>query len=288
MDINWKIEKHSDSAASLVFDCTEKAEGAILFMADEHVDNLHCDRELLERHHIQARQEAAPIIKVGDVFDAMGGKWDPRSSQDALRPEHKVNNYLDVLVSTSIDFYKPFAENIAVISPGNHESSIFKRHQTNLTSRMCDGLKALGSPVVELTYVSFLSLCFRIPADRRSVARTVLLHHGFGGGGEVTRGLIDNNRMRGLYDADVYVAGHIHRKNVDHNHILELTPGNKVVEREQIFLRCSTYKDESQTMDGYHAEKGRAGRPKGGYWLHYSVSRISGKGIDVKLVPIPA
>jgi hypothetical protein len=283
----WTVQKLTKSVAKIIIDASEVRSGRILLQSDEHFDNTHCVRELLLKHHDEAIIHGAPIIKVGDTFCAMQGKWDRRSDQSQLRPEHRVNNYLDSLVGTAGEFYGPFARQIAVITPGNHESSIAKHHQTDLTARLIDELNSkYGGSVVGLTYASFVRVVWRWGGGNAS-SKTILLNHGFGGGGPVTRGMIDNNRTAVQYHADVYVSGHIHRRNMDENVILRLSPKDTLETATQWFIRCGTYKTEHVGMEGYHTEKGRAARPLGGVWLQWDYER-AGNRQQVKLIPIPA
>ena len=76
-----------------------------LLLSDLHWDNPLCDRALLKKHLEQAKAAEAPILVFGDLFCAMQGKYDPRSSKASLRPEHQVPNYLDALVDTAVDFF---------------------------------------------------------------------------------------------------------------------------------------------------------------------------------------
>jgi hypothetical protein len=242
-----------------------------LFQADEHWDNAHCRLDLLKRHHDEAKELAAPIFKFGDTFCAMQGKWDKRASQSQLRPEHRGSNYLDSLVKTASEWYRPYQENIALICPGNHETSILKRHETNLTERLCD---RLGVEMGGYWGYVIVRLNRKVKGGRKSsYALHVHYHHGYGGGGEVTRGLIDNNRTRGQYIADIYFSGHIHRRNMDENQIVLCNRYGRIETREQVFLRLGTYKAEHDEPGGYHAESGRAARPLGGWWVKFTYAK---------------
>lgn len=240
-----------------------------LLLADIHWDNAHCDLHKFKKDMDEALKCGAPIFIFGDFFCAMQGKWDPRSSQDALRPEHRGGNYLDLLIESAAKWLEPYKKNLALISPGNHETAIQKRHETNLTERLITLLRHSGSSVEIGSYWGFVKFC--VNWHNKTIG-TIDLHysHGYGGGGEVTRGLIDWSRTRGQYIADVYVAGHIHRRNMDENIITTVSSAGKSHQVKQLFLRCGTYKDEHQP-NGWHVEKGRAGRPLGGWWLDINV-----------------
>jgi hypothetical protein len=195
----------------------------------------------------------------------MQGKWDKRADQNQLRGEHRGNNYLDKLVDTAEKWYTPYAKNIALITDGNHEGSIMQRHQTDILERLSDRLKVLHGP-----FWGFVIFNFKKLKDRGATSKVLHFHHGYGGGGEVTRGMIDNSRTRGQYRADIYVSGHIHRRNSDENIITEVVPQKRTIrQKRELFLRASTYKNET---GGWHAETGKAGRPLGGWWLNFKFS----------------
>jgi hypothetical protein len=267
----WTITKLGPNVHALDLHMEHAGEEQeVLFQADEHWDNAHCRLDLLKRHHEEAKALGAPILKFGDVFCAMQGKWDKRASQDQLRAEHRGCNYLDRLVSTAAEWYRPYKDNIALICPGNHETSILKRHETNLTERLCDRLGVeMGS------YWGYVVV--RLARHWKGIQKNeyhvhIHYHHGYGGGGEVTRGLIDHSRTRGQYLADIYFSGHIHRRNMDENQIVYCDRLGNIRVREQLFLRLGTYKDEHD-CHGFHIEKGRAARPLGGWWVRFRYER---------------
>lgn len=282
----WTAERLSADAFQISFPVRNSGdERWVLLMSDEHWDNQHCDLALLKRHHEEALERDAPILKFGDLFCAMQGKWDKRSDQNQLRPEHRGNNYLDLLVTSAAKFYQPFSSHIAVISPGNHELSIAQRHQTDLIERLCD---RLGPQTMHAAYTGFIRFrMFREIAGGKASAlcRDLHYHHGYGGGGEVTRGLIDNSRTRGQYIADIYYSGHIHRRNHDENIVQYLDASGNVAQREQLFLRGGAYKHDEDCT--WHKTQGRGARPLGGWWLKFTYHR-SVKGDTVLVDAIPA
>ena len=60
----------------------------LLCTSDRHHDSISCDRELELAHLKQAKEKNAYIIDVGDLFDCMQGKFDPRRTYSHLRPEY--------------------------------------------------------------------------------------------------------------------------------------------------------------------------------------------------------
>lgn len=280
--LKWSIEKTDEKCHRLVYHVPSVINvPELLCLTDLHWDSAHCARELLKDHLEKALANNTPVVMFGDVFDVMQGKWDPRASQDALREEHRGSNYLDRIISTAIDWFKPYAKIIALVSPGNHEQSIAKRHETSLISRFVQGLQSHGSPVVEGGYWGFMSIQFL--ASGHSASTSLHYHHGYGGGGEVTRGQIDNNRTRSQYYGNIFVSGHIHRRNFDENIMLTVDAHGRLRRDHQLFLRCASYKDE---VDGWHAEKGRAARPLGGWLVRFKLNRQkSGAALTVHPEP---
>lgn len=255
----------------------------VLLLADVHWDSAHCRLDLLRDAMEQAKAEGAPVVIAGDFFDAMQGKWDPRADQKALRDEHRGGAYLDLLVSTAAEWLKPYAANIAVISYGNHETSIKKRHEVDLLQRLCQELRRAGSPVECGPYWGYVVLVGDFPNKNRDNVK-ICYHHGYGGGGEASRGFLDHNRTRGQYEADVYLSGHIHRRNCDENIITRVTSRGMVRKRRQLFLRASCWKDEA--ADGWHVQQGRASRPIGGWWLEVTATHNKhGYKLDFRAIP---
>lgn len=255
-------------------------EHEVLLTSDHHWDNTHCDRALLKRHLDEAMDKNAPVFSFGDTFCAMQGKWDPRRDQEQLRAEHRGNNYLDRLVKTAAEWYAPYSKVCKLWTPGNHEENILVRLETNLLDRMVDRLKDISPDVRVGSYWGFVKFRFDFG---KTLEKSLCYHHGYGGGGEVTRGMIDNSRTRGQYDADIHYSGHIHRRNVDENVITGVAANGTIVKRSQLFFRGSTYKDENT---GWHATKGRSARPLGGWWLKFTYRPTNeGHLIDMSYSP---
>lgn len=263
--MSWKIKRTDTNACAIDMGWTSASGSKTAFLAsDIHWDSQQCNLSKLKDDLDKALEANMPVFIFGDLFDAMQGKWDPRASQESLREEHRGGNYLDLLVDTSFEWFKKYAKVLALISPGNHETSIQKRHEVNLTERLVTLLRREGSPCILGTYWGFVVFQHRL--NSKSCFHALHYHHGYGGGGEVSRGLIDHSRTRGQYHADIYVSGHIHRRNYDENILTCSTHTGGVVRKKQLFLRCGAYKDET---DGWHAQQGRASRPIGGWLLSF-------------------
>lgn len=250
----------------------------VLWSADRHWDHPLSDQGLQRRHLEQARERKALVIDIGDLFCAMQGRYDPRASRADVRPEHQTDSYLDSLVSTAAAFFAPYATNVLQLSPGNHESKILKHQETNLTQRLIDALNAAGGNVVMGGFSGWVKFQF-VQGDRRGLpAVNAFFHHGYGGGGPVTKGVIQTNRMAVyLPDAHAVISGHTHEEWV-----LTL-PRHRITDQgfsyidEQTHVRIPTYKEEYQHgRGGWHVERGSPPKPIGAVWqrLWYQDRRV--------------
>jgi hypothetical protein len=79
------------------------------------------------------------VIIAGDLFD------DARplgtcASQDSLREEHRGGRYFDSVIPQRLEWFAPAVPFLPIVAPGNHETAVAKRHDTNLISRFVEGL----------------------------------------------------------------------------------------------------------------------------------------------------
>ena len=269
----WKCRELGRNVHEVCFDFEGKADMAyVLLRSDAHHDNPSSLNDLEEKHLREAKKRNAPIIDNGDAFWAMQGKWDPRADKSALKPEHQVDDYLDALVSTYAEFLKPYASHLAVLGTGNHETSVLSRRETNLTERLAERLRVMaGFKGFTGSYTSWVFLRARL--GKNGTRNTIKLWrtHGQGGGGPVTRGVIQSNR-RAVYvpDANIVVSGHIHEEWIVPIQRIRVSQAGTVYQDEQTHIQVPSYKDSYK--DGYSygewaIERGMAPKPVGAMWL---------------------
>jgi hypothetical protein len=239
---------------------------------DRHHDNPDCRQDLEKRDLELCKERGAKIIDIGDLFCAMQGKYDKRSNKSKVRPENQVDNYLDSLVSSAYDFYKPYSKNFLVMSHGNHETGILKHHETDLTERLVDNLNSNPEADIHMMgYSGFIWLQFKCSNPRFS--KVLWYTHGYGGGGPVTQDFIQKNRQQVYIDADIMCSAHVHRSwNANDIRIGVSRSGN--IERRPIkYIKVSTYKDEYKEGEGgFSVERGMGPRPLGGTWLRFYIN----------------
>jgi len=106
--------------------------------------------------------------------------------------------------------------------------------------------------------------------------------HGSGGGGPVTKGVIQTNRRAASVDAEIYWSGHVHEAWVHHDVKISYDNVNKrIVDRPVTHISTSTYKREWNARGGWHTERGAPMKPIGSYWLTFKYHR---KNKDGKVV----
>jgi len=248
----------------------------MLFLGDLHFDNMHADRKTLKRLLDAALERDAVIVLLGDALDLMQGRDDRRSSKSALRPEHKDDAYLSSVVEEWVDWYRPYAANTWITLTGNHESAMMKHHEIDPTRYWVQMLNAGGATIDYPGYSTYARVMNKASTRRQSLR--FFVHHGYGGGGPVTKGTIQASRRSTLYpDAHFLVSGHIHESwGVTHAQY-RLDHDGKPYEMMQEHYSVGSIKNEfDHGKGGWWVEKGMGPRPKSGWWCEIRYSAHSG------------
>lgn len=261
----------------------------LLLTADRHWDNPLSDWKMQKRHLDKAVARNALIVDAGDFFCLMQGKYDPRASKGQLRPEHQVEAYSDAVIDTAVEFFAPYARNFLVIGKGNHEVNFLKRHETDMTRRLVAGLNAAaGSEIVAGGVRGWVTMSFKTKGGKMSPGISLYWHHGYGGGGPVTKNVIQANRMSVyLPDADIVALGHVH----EYWHLpiqrARLTRFGVEYQSSTDFIQLPTYKQEFfGTDEGWHHDTGKPPKPIGAAWvrLFYEYDSVLRAGVVLREV----
>lgn len=256
-----------------------------MLRSDAHHDNIYCNRELEREHLEKAKKRGALIVDAGDLFCAMQGKWDPRSSYDALREEDKSENYLDLIVDHAAEDYAPYAENFLSIGHGNHETNIRNRHGTDLSSNLVRELNRSGGNVFMGYYGGWVRFQFKVHKTK-SFIRNLKYYHGKSTQAPVTKGVIQTARQAVyLPDADIVLNGHNHESYIVPIKRERLTHKGNVDHDVCYFARTPGYKDEyADGAKGFAVEKGTGPKPIGCAWVRFYLKRGRGVGVDFDLM----
>jgi hypothetical protein len=184
---------------------TDQGEFRMFITSDVHFDSAHCNRKQFFKDLDYALRLDADIFIVGDLFDAMQGRFDPRRDMSHLRPEYRREDYYDAIVKDTAKQLAPYAHRIAMISKGNHELSVLKNASTDLLSRLVEMLNTSEHEIKIGGYGGVMLLCYQ---DK---VCPIKYFHGSGGEAPVTRGAIQTNRQAVfLPDFQVILNGHSH------------------------------------------------------------------------------
>lgn len=187
----------------------------IFFVSDNHFDSIFCNRDIMRADFDEAKKRKARIVIVGDWYDAMQGRYDPRRAAPELRPEYQGReDYYDVVVNDSADWLEPYADLIDVIADGNHELSVLKNASTNIADRLVSELnRRKKAKIKHGGYGGWIRVMLTEIDEKTGTHASVKIKYFHGSGGEapVTRGAIQTNRQAVyLPDANIVVNGHSH------------------------------------------------------------------------------
>lgn len=268
----YTVEHPHRNVATVRMEGAAGDEFKFLLRSDAHHDNPKCDQKLEKRHLQEAVDANAGIIDAGDLFCAMQGKYDKRADKSSLRPEHQTATYLDALVDTAAEFYAPFAKNIIVLGRGNHETAIRKIHETDLTDRLRAELNKTGANVQAGGYGGWVRFMFTMHQTKR-YSRILHYFHGTGGGGPVTRGVIQTNRLAVFNpDADIVLTGHTHDEWVLPIRRQRISQNGDPFHDEQIHVRTPGYKNAWEDgYEGWEVERMLGPKPIGAAWLTFKM-----------------
>jgi len=250
-----------------------------LLLSDLHFDHPKCRRDILQEHIEKSISLGAKFLINGDFFCIMQGKYDKRGGKDDIRPEHLGGNYFDLVVNEAVEWWAKYADHLLFVGYGNHETSVTKRHEIDLTERFVSLLNyKTGSKVLNGGYAGWV--VFTVYRDNGATTCRnfkIKYHHGHGGGGPVTKGVIQHQRMGAQVDgADVLWMGHVHElyHHINIKETIGTLPPYEIKQRVQHDIRTSTYKDEfTDGAFGWHVERGAYGKPIGGYLMRLNYVR---------------
>lgn len=270
---DWTVEQSSNIVTKLRSEVKRNSdwEFKILLTADRHIDSPKSDLNKQKKHLETARLNGWPVIDIGDLFDAMQGKFDPRRSRkELLNKLNEKEEYVDALVEYGHDFLKDYKDSFAMFGLGNHEISISKKNESDLLKRLVHMLNQDGSQVVLGGYQGWIKILFQENGVCRN-SINIRYTHGAGGDAPVTKGVINANRRAVLYpDAQIVISGHNHYQWMFPLDRIRLSERGYEYKDEQLHLQVPSYKDEiTNQSEGFAVESQHQPKPLGGWWLYF-------------------
>ena len=200
-------------------------------IADVHLGAVACDEKAF-KDYLADCNDNTYYLGIGDLYDAIivtDKRYD--KSSDASDGDDIV----DFQVNKGVELLEPYKDKILGLGYGNHERTIIRRSGSDMMKRTCRRLD-----VPELGYSGLFKLIFRM---KHGAARSVIIryHHGFGGGSR-TQGadLTKFSKDAAHWDADLFLYGHVHRKQDDEIQRLGLR-GTKLIAKPKIIVICGTF-----------------------------------------------
>jgi hypothetical protein len=268
-NLGFSVEQASRNVHIVRVDLQNRDQWVFL-RSDAHHDSMECDRELEKRHLNLALERNALIIDAGDLFDAMQGKGDKRSSYSALREEHKRTDYFNAIVEEAASFYGPYAKNWVVFGYGNHETAVRTKLGIDLLANLTTLLNHQQRTSVTVGgYTGYVRFRFH-RGGTRLTSLDLKYDHGSGGGGPVTGGVINAQRRAAFIWADFVMTGHVHERWMRELMKERVSPSDRITHTSQIHLCCASYKDGyGDGHGGWETERGMPPKPKGGWWIRF-------------------
>jgi len=129
-------------------------------------------------------------------------------------------------------------------------------------------------------YSSYAMLRFKRNQQQERVP--LWLAHGHGGGGPVTKGVIQAQRRAVTFpDARVLVSGHIHNSYFVAHEQFRIRANGRVYSVEQEHYVVSSFKDEFGTgSGGWHVERGGGPVLPSGWWSTWTLQSSHHAGVE--------
>ena len=217
---------------------------------DTHIGNSYCDIQEI-KDYLSDTDDKTFIIGGGDTFDSVI-VTDKRYAKSA--DATKGNEIVDEQIEIGLGLLTPYSERVVGIGMGNHEYTIVEKCATNPTKRLA---KALGVPHFGYTWIVRFLFSEEGSRGRKLVVKG---HHGWGGGSR-TQGadLTKYSKDAACWDADIFLYGHVHKRQSDSMPRLGLVGEKLIAKPKQIFI-CGTFlKTLSDSDESTYSE--RAGYP---------------------------
>jgi hypothetical protein len=264
----WKVQEIQPGVAEIRMQYRAGWEQYLLLMSDLHWDNPKSRRDLICQHLDKAKERNAPVFMNGDVFCAMQGWGDPRSRKGDLLAIHDGREYLNRLAETAVWFFEPYAQVIARVGMGNHESAVLKRREFDLIRSLTVGLRNAGSTVVRGGYKHWTMIRLEHEGGGRRITYPIYSFHGSGGGGRQTKGINKSaQRAQFLPDAKIVHTGHSHfcyADPIERHRITQL--GREHIDY-QYAIQTPGYKEEWLSDDGFATEGEHGPKAIGCVWV---------------------
>jgi len=243
------------------FDYSKKQQFNFAFLSDIHLESATHRKDALQKDLDEAVEREARIYIGGDLAELIlpGDMKRYTRGKDSINEDAALNEITDMCFKR----LEPYAEYIDWMGVGNHEESTLKYNHYDLTLGVLTLLNRVRAetlaPIHHGGYKSFIRFRFEWGDNGKTRTVTVLHYHGKGGSSPVTKGMIDINRLRCDYDADIYWIGHKHTQIADKSLRLVLDRDGNIKTKEQRAFFTAGYQGSFEQADytrGYKIDFG--------------------------------
>jgi len=275
-----EVIAHSNNVHVIKFNSSNQK---IALLSDLHWDNPKCKLDILKKHLDYCKENNIPVHINGDMFCLMQGRGDRRGNKSDIRPEHNNARYLDSIVETAVEWFKPYKDILTVIGYGNHETAIIKHQETDVLRNFVYRFnKETGANIYTGGYGGFM--VYKLKKGNHGSTFIHKYFHGSGGGGIVTKGAINITRALEIYEGyDLFSLGHIHenwsRNDVREELFISPKSGAQIRHKNIHSAITGSYKEEyGDGSKGWHIERGAPPKFVGGRIAEFSFKQLRQNG----------
>lgn len=274
------VEALSENVHLFEFDgCRSGDVVPTLFCSDIHLDSIGCKRDILKKHFDEIKHANGLIFIFGDLLDVMGSYGDRRLQREDIDPQfiQHGRTYLDLVCEYTIEFLKPYAQNIALISYGNHEKTINKFHNHDILRSIVWALNLEEGVNIQLgAYSGWVFLRMKPHNSGASKVCNIHYHHGFGGNAKRSKGMLDVQIEAMKYpDAHILVRGHTHQKWYDPSTArMRVTQKGRIYKDKIKYIQSGSYVDGiGEGKSGWPVEKNFNPTDIGGWFVDFKYKK---------------
>jgi len=251
--------------------------------------DLHCDSKLFDEKRFKYDMEEAlsydsRIYIGGDLADLIMPTDTKRYSKE--RDDIARDAGLNEVTNRCYELLLPYVNSIDWIGFGNHEDSTLKYNNYDLTLGVITLLNQKRDPALRSIhhggYKSYIRWKFSRNLNAHTTTLDILHFHGKGSSSPVTKGMIDINRLKTAYIADVYWIGHKHTGIGDIDEMTYLNQGAHIADKQVLAFYTAGYQGnflEEDYSEGYKRnfeDRQLGGTTKGFVVLKVKILRESG------------
>ena len=201
---------------------------------DFHLGAEECDEDEIVRtiNYVKSKPNVF-VILVGDLIEnATRNSVGDVFGQLAI-PQNQLNTLVKLL--------EPIRDRILGINTGNHENRTYKETGLDVTEELAH---RLGLNQVYSRDGGYLFLSFGRNRRRDNVRHTFRIYftHGHGGGSSTGASVNNNENMKNIVDADIYLSGHTHKPASIQGVYLVGDERSKTIRQvNRLYVTCTSY-----------------------------------------------